>query len=118
LDLLDQVVSTEILKSTIINDNNIPEIKSDFGFLSDIRVKKLIKEIKNSAVELVQDDYSVKVNLKDNTTYTFAPRRFAYMKRLQIYEITDDLFDRGIIKYSVLPYRARVVPVRKKNGTL
>jgi len=78
----------------------------------------LIKEIKNSTVEVVQDDYSVKVNLKDNTTYAFAPRRFAYMERLQIREITDDLLDRGIIKHSASPYCARVVPVRKKNGTL
>jgi len=56
LDLLDQVASTKILESKIINNNNIPEIKTNFGSVTDIRVKKLIKEIKNSTVELVQDD--------------------------------------------------------------
>jgi len=66
----------------------------------------------------VQDDYLVKVSLKDNTIYAYAPRRFAYMERLQIREITDDLLNRGIIKYSTSPYCARVVPVRKKNETL
>jgi len=78
LDLLDQVASTEILESTIINNNNILEIKMDFGFVTDIRVKKFIKEIKNSTVKLVQDVYSVKVNLKDNTTCAFVPPCFAY----------------------------------------
>lgn len=51
-------------------------------------------------------------------TFAFAPRRFAWTERLQIREITDDLLKRGIIKFSTSPSCARVVPVRKKNGTL
>jgi len=47
----------------------------------------------------------------------YAPRRFAHSKRLQLREITDDLLTRGIIKSSISPYCARIVPVRKK-GTL
>jgi len=63
----------------------------------------------------VKDNYTVKINLKDDTTYAYAPRKFAWTERIQIREITDDLLNRGIIKHSTSPYCARVVPVRKKT---
>lgn len=37
---------------------------------------------------------------------------------MQIREITDNLLEKGIMKPSVSPYCARVVPVKKKNSTL
>lgn len=65
----------------------------------------------------VEDDYSVKVALEDDSLYAFNPRRFAWSERLQIKEITDDLLKRNI-KHSTSPYCARVVPIRKKNGSI
>lgn len=64
------------------------------------------------------DDYSVKVSLKDDSIYAYAPRRFAWSERQQIREITDDLLERNIIKYSSSPYCAKIVPVRKKDGSM
>lgn len=60
----------------------------------------------------------MKVTLKDDSIYAYAPRRFAWAERNQIREIIDDLLTRCIIKKSISPYCARVVPVKKKNGTL
>lgn len=60
----------------------------------------------------------MKIHLKDASIYAFAPRRFAWAEHKQVREITDDLLARGIIKPSVSPYCARVVPVRKRNGSM
>jgi len=58
------------------------------------------------------------VRLKDSSIYAYAPRRFAHSERLQLRAITDDLLKRNIIKPSVSPYCACVVPVRKRSGEL
>lgn len=76
----------------------------------------LILEVKNMNVTPINDGYAVTVSLKDNTTYAYSPRCFAWAERTQIRQITDDLLQRGIIKPSISPYCARVVPVIKKNG--
>jgi len=66
----------------------------------------------------MDDDYSVQVELKDESTFAYTPRRFTYNEKLQIKKITNDLLSRNIIKVSTSPYCARVVPIRKKIGTL
>jgi len=60
----------------------------------------------------------MKVSLKDSSTYVYAPRRSAFVERQEIGKITNNLLARNIIQYSSSPYSARVVPVRKKNGSL
>jgi len=40
------------------------------------------------------DDYSVKVRLKDESSFAYSLRRFGYNEKLQIREITDDLLSR------------------------
>lgn len=94
------------------------DLKTDFGLDTDQKVINILNEIHDMNVDKINDDYCVKVALKDNSTYAYAPRRFAWTERLQIRDITDDLLARDIIKPSTSPYCARVVPVRKKNGTL
>lgn len=77
------------------------------------------------SVSPVEDEYTVKIALKDNSVYAFTPRKFAWAERLQLRDITDDLLKRNIIniiyiyiKYSTSPYCSRVVPIRKKNGSI
>jgi len=55
-------------------------------------------------IPLKDDDYAVKVRLKDESIFAYSPRRFAYNEKLQIREITDDLLSRNIIKVSTSPY--------------
>jgi len=76
----------------------------------------MIKGIEETRYDIVQDNYSVEVHLKDESIFAFAPRRFAHVERLQLRQITDDLMERGIIKNSISPYCSRVVLVKKKNG--
>jgi len=90
----------------------------DFDRDAKDKLKAIVLECNNASVPEVDDGYSVQVRLKDDSIYTYAPRRFAHAERLQLREITDDLLRRDIIKPSVSPYCARVVPVRKRNGML
>jgi hypothetical protein len=66
----------------------------------------------------LEDNYNVKIMLKNSSTYAYASRKFAYKERLQIREIIDDLLKRDIIKVSNFPYCARVVPIRKRSGNI
>ncbi|XP_011686386.1 PREDICTED: zinc finger BED domain-containing protein 1-like [Wasmannia auropunctata] len=93
-------------------------VEIDFDAETKARLFTVFSETENTPIVPVEDDYSVKVSLKDHSTYAYAPRRFAWAEREQIRAITDDLLERDIIQYSTSPYCARVVPVRKRNGTL
>lgn len=86
----------------------------DFDKTVKRRLKQVILQVENMNIPPIEDDYTVRVNLKDKSIFAFAPRRFAFAEREQVRDITDDLLKRGIIKPSVSPYCSRVVPVRKK----
>jgi len=77
---------------------------------------KLINEIEETHCDVINDEYSVKVYLKDDSIFAYALRRFAHAERLQLREITDNLMERGIIKNSISAYCSRIVLVKKKNG--
>jgi len=87
----------------------------DLGIEIIEKIKSLLTNTYKEAKEIVNDDYTVRVKLKDTLAYAFAPRRLAHVERLQLREITDTL-KRGIIKPSISPYCARVVLDKKKNG--
>jgi len=86
------------------------------------RLNDLIQVItdveKTDILPTVGDNYAVSVRLKDNSMYAYAPRMFAHSERLELRQITDDLLARGIIKPSVSPYCARVVPIKKKDDRM
>lgn len=67
---------------------------------------------------VIDDEYTVTVNPKDLSIYAYALRRFALQERKQIQTIVQDLLSRGIIKESISPYCARIIPVRKKSGDM
>lgn len=60
------------------------DIKIDFGLNTDQKVINILNEIHEMNVDKINDDYFVKVALKHNSTYAYAPRRFAWAERLQI----------------------------------
>jgi len=76
---------------------------------------QLIIEIENTQFDVIDDDYSVKVHLRNDSVFAYVPKRFAHAERLQLRKITDDLMERGIIKNSISPYCSRVVLVKKKK---
>jgi len=65
--------------------------------------------VENANIPVTNDDYTVKVRLKDESTFAFSPRHFAYNEKLQIRELTDDVLSRNIIEISTSPYCARVI---------
>ncbi|XP_011858461.1 PREDICTED: uncharacterized protein K02A2.6-like [Vollenhovia emeryi] len=118
LDLLSEVPSVDIIEVTNKIDNLASDIVIDFDVSAKAQLLDVIKEVETSEVPLIEDDHAIKINLKDESVYAFSPRRFAWSERLQIREIIDDLLQRKIIKESDSPYCSRIVPVRKKNGSL
>jgi len=74
---------------------------------------KVFEQMENADISLKDDNYIVKIRLKDESTFAYSPRRFAY--KLQIREIMDDLLSRNIIMVSTSPYCAQVVPVKRKT---
>lgn len=105
------LLQTDVCYTEINTESLLDECEIDFG----IAEKRQLKEtVLDTEVDVVDDDYYVSVNLKDNSTYAYAPRKFTLEERKQIRAITDDLLARGIIKTSTSPYCARIVPVRKK----
>lgn len=79
---------------------------------------KIISEIEDAPIPIINDNYNVRVHLRDESIYAYAPRRFVLEERRQIQEITEDLLRGKIIKASVSSYCAHIVPVRKKNGSM
>lgn len=117
--LFSEIASVDILNNSLENPvTSSLNIKTDFDSIVTEKLIATIQEVEKTKVPVIDDNYTVKVSLKDDSIYAYAPRKFAWTERLQIREITDDLLNRNIIKYSASPYCARVVPVRKKNGKI
>lgn len=116
--LFSYVASAEVFDNKSDLENLLNEIVVDADSSTKNNLIVSILEIENEQTSFPEDDYLVKINLKDDTIFAYAPRKFAWTERLQLRDITDDLLARGIIKVSNSPYCARVVPVRKKNGAL
>jgi len=76
----------------------------------------LLREIDNAEIQSLKEEYYVRVHLKDNSLFRYAPRRMSFAEKAQLEDITNDLLTRGIIKPSISPYCARVVLVNKQNG--
>lgn len=96
----------------------LEDLEIDIGNKGKQELVSLFDEVNTSSITVADDGYRVRINMRDPTIYAYAPRRFAFEERKQIRQITDDLLERGIIKPSISPYCARIVLVRKKNGTL
>lgn len=67
--------------------------QSDIDFDNNVRQKliNVITEVRDRKIESADDDYAVRVRLRDESVYAYAPHRFTYAERLQIRAITDDL---------------------------
>lgn len=78
---------TDVCYTGIFSESIIKEAEIDFPPTDKERLKDAILEVENSENQIIQDDYCVRVHLKDTTTYAYAPRKFALAER----KITDDL---------------------------
>lgn len=74
--LFSHVPSADIINHESKFTDSFPEINIDFDLPVKNKLISLIQEINSTSIPIIQDDYSVKVNLKDKTTYAYAPRKF------------------------------------------
>lgn len=86
INLFTEIASTELIDNSSFKEN----IQTDFGPQVTRQVIDLIQQANTTKVPPPNEKYLVTVALKDNSTFAFAPRRFAWSKRNQIREITDD----------------------------
>nr|XP_012147359.1 PREDICTED: uncharacterized protein LOC105663389 [Megachile rotundata] len=92
-------------------------LDKDLDFSSKTRLIELLREIDSAEIEPVKDNYRIRVHLKDQTLFRYAPRRMSVQEKAELREITDNLLARGIIKPSISPYCSRIVLVTKRNGS-
>jgi len=119
IQLFSEIATIDVVEPTSDETVNIlNDITIDFDSNVKQQLINVFEQVENMNIPLKDDNYAVKVRLKDESTFAYSPRRFAYNEKLQIREITDDLLSKNIIKVSTSSYCARVVPVKKKNGTL
>ncbi|XP_032679538.1 uncharacterized protein LOC116847991 [Odontomachus brunneus] len=102
----------------VSNVNPVEDAVIDFGSGVKNKLVKVFEEVEKFECPIAEDNYAVRVNLVDHSIYAYAPRKFAFQKRKQIRDIIDDLIARKIVKPSTSQYCARIVPVRKKDGSL
>lgn len=107
------LLQTDVCFTNVGTESILDDCEIDFGENEKQPLKDVVIESLHANVCEVDDNYSVSVNLKDNSTYAYALRKFALKEREQIREITDDLLDRGIIKTSTSPYCARIGTEKK-----
>lgn len=119
LELFSEIASTEILND---QSNDLKDLLNNSKIDFDENIKRelvsIILEVENSVIIPPENDYFVKIKLKDDSIFRYSPRRFAWNEKIQIREIIDDLLKRKIIKESSSEYCSRIVPVKKKNGTI
>lgn len=96
----------------------IEETEIDFDEETRACLKDTVKEAMNTQITYARDDYNVRVHLKDPSVYSYAPRKFAHAERVEMRKIIDELIETDVVQPSISPYCARVVLVRKRNGSL
>jgi len=118
VQLFSEIATIDVELTSNKTTNILNDVTIDFD--SDVKNQliNVFEQVENTDISFKDNDYAVKVRLKDESTFAYSPRCFTYNKKLQIREITDDLLSRNIIKVSTSPYCARIIPVRKKNDTL
>lgn len=89
MKLLSHVASADIINHESSITDSFSQINIDFDQSAKKQLINIIQEVEKMSVPTVKDNYTVKINLKDDATYAYAPRKFAWTERIQIREITD-----------------------------
>lgn len=79
IELFSALIAQEAVQicTTFVADDNY-DILTDFGPSADLQVSELLKTVHETAVDMLDDEYRVKIALKDEIPFAYAPRRFAY----------------------------------------
>jgi len=93
--------------------NNLDQ---EVPFFARKKLLKIFKSVDAKKIEPIQDDYSVKLHIKDESFFRFAPRKLSFTEKNELDAIINDLLERKIIKPSVSPYCSRAILVPKRNG--
>ncbi|KMQ87770.1 penicillin-binding protein 4 family protein [Lasius niger] len=84
LEQMHHITSTcEVASADIIENSSdkvsssFTEVSIDFNQSIENQLITVFQEVKNTEIPIHDDDYFVKINLRDESVYVFAPRRFA-----------------------------------------
>jgi len=118
IKLFTEIVAVDIVEPVNELKDSFSDIKIDFDNTVKKQLVSILIEVENTEIEPINLDYFIKVRLKNESIYSYSPRRFAWAERLQIREVVENLLERNIVKHSISPYCTRIVPVRKRDGNL
>ena len=113
---LSNILPIHAVETHNIYDLVIENLDPQLSHENQNKLVNLLEEIENMTVEKIEDNYNVRVHLKDASLFRYSPRRMSFAEKKTLDEITDDLLERGIIKISISPYCSRVVLVTRSNG--
>lgn len=78
LQLLSEVASVDIIENSSNKTASLfEEISIDFDYSIRNQLITIFQEVGNTEMPILDDDYFIKICLRDESVYAFAPRRFA-----------------------------------------
>lgn len=110
------ILSISAIETKDKYDDIMQNLGEDVKFQERLDLINTFKCVDNTKIDLVNDNYNVRVHLKDNSFFRYAPRRISVSEKIELQKIIDDLLERGIIKSRISPYCSRVVLVTRRNG--
>lgn len=97
-------------------DSVIENLDPKLNIVARKNLLNVLQELEAKEIAPINDDYCVRVHLKDTSLFRYAPKRLSFVEKIELDEIIDDLLKRKIIKPSISPYCARVIMINKRNG--
>jgi len=77
---------------------SLENLDKDLDYNTKSQLLQVFEEVDNLKIEPVEDNYVIRVHIKDSSLYRYAPRRMSIIEKTELKEITDDLLKRSIIK--------------------
>lgn len=84
LKLFSEVASVECAENSFESfDTIINNIVTDFDKETEAKLISIISEVENSNLQLIKDDFAIKIKLKNDSTFAYATRRFSFYEKMR-----------------------------------
>lgn len=124
IDVTKEIMASEILniESSVFEGDELDTLKVN-PCLSNKIHEKFIQNFQTNYLEAERPlepkiKAEMKLHVKDNQPFHFAPARLSQVEKVQLRQIIDDLLTREIIRPGSSEYASRTVLVRKKDGRM
>jgi len=88
VELFKEIATVEVIDTSDNFQNCLTNLEIDFDITVKNKLISILSDIESSTIEPIDDNFNVQIKLKDDTVYAYAPRQFAWSKRIKLREIT------------------------------